>query len=88
MPPFDGFCCGHSYLKYSDINGCTCRCEQCLALNCEKLNQKSYQVKIHVKSEHANVKESKLDFVDDKDDKNDETKQESMGDRSGCATTR
>ena len=80
LPPFDGFCCGHSYFKYSDINGCTCRCDQCLTLNCEKSSnpssKKPFQVKFPAKSDGA--KESKLDF-DEKSDKNDETKQESVG---------
>ena len=87
LPPFDGFCCGHSYFKYSDINGCTCRCDQCLTLNCEKLSnpvsKKSFQVKFPAKSDGG--KESKLDF-DEKSDKNDETKQESVG-GGGCSAS-
>ena len=80
LPQFDGFCCGHSYLKYSDINGCTCNCDQCLALNCDKSAPTiQYQVKKHAKLEtNVLVKETKLDF-DEKSDTKDETKQESVG---------
>ena len=40
LPQTDGYCCGHAYLKLSDLNRCVCLCVQCRDLNCDEGNVK------------------------------------------------
>ena len=62
------------------MNGCTCDCDQCLALNCAKNPSAPIQNQVRVRARlevNGLAKEPKLEF-DEKSDKNDETKQESV----------
>jgi hypothetical protein len=34
LPQVGGFCCGHSYLKLSNADSCSCECPQCIELEC------------------------------------------------------
>ena len=40
LPQVDGYCCGHAYLKLSDLNRCVCLCVQCRDLNCDGVSKR------------------------------------------------